>query len=372
MQHVESSKKNVFVALIFTESTASGLNLSLPHLDHLHPDNSKICIITTSEYSYLKKCKEKVNQCKDDSHVASCSSKEDKKLEEIYLKLSSDVGFFNTGHYSSSSCLNETSEEEIENCVPERSAIFEVTKINKLPLVTARSMAHSNKLDVQNKTINVSLLEADSKSSTEFICRICHGGDSEDDLLTPCRCRGTVALVHLKCLERWLRESSHSTCELCNHHYKIIREPKYSIPWSILVYLRHPGDHWRDLLIDLFAFSLYTPSAVVSTYMLMMICESLVKSNIIASGTISSHIVAFSAVFGMAAIDFTYSSWLLLTLQNHVEAWRQWYRSNSNLKIILPKVKLRPHKSKNKKQDEKAKKATQTKQPPVKCKSSNK
>ncbi|CAH2003618.1 unnamed protein product [Acanthoscelides obtectus] len=357
MQYVENPKRHVFVALIFTESTASVLNISLPHLEHLHPDDSKICVVTASEYSYLKKCRQQSKKTKDDN-VTSTGSKQ---LEEIYLKLSSDVGLFTTSNYSSSSSVND---EELENFKSDRSSIFEVSKINKFPLLAARSMAHANKLDIQDRTIHVTLLETDSKSSTEFICRICHGGDSEDDLLTPCRCRGTVALVHLKCLERWLRESDHSTCELCNHRYKIIREPKYSVPWSILVFLRHPGDHWKDLIIDLFAFSVYTPSAIASTYMLMMICESLVKSKIISPGTLSSHIVAFSAVFGMAAIDFTYSSWLLMTLQTHIEAWRKWCRSNSNLKIILPKVKLRPHKSRNKKEKEKLKNT------PVKCKSS--
>lgn len=38
----------------------------------------------------------------------------------------------------------------------------------------------------------------------------------------------------------------------------------------------------------------------------------------------------------MAAIDFTYSSWLTLCFQKHQTAWRQWYRNNSELQIILP------------------------------------
>lgn len=48
-------------------------------------------------------------------------------------------------------------------------------------------------------------------------------------------------------------------------------------------------------------------------------------------------------VLGMAAIDFTYSSWLLVTFQKHLEAWREWYNTNSTLKVILPNIKLRPH-----------------------------
>ncbi|KAJ8960028.1 hypothetical protein NQ318_009465 [Aromia moschata] len=352
MQNGNQVDKNIFVTLILTESTSSLLNLNVAQLEHLHPENSKICLITPSEFSYFKKQHEKDETKVEQSNSAGTSQENrsvEENLEEVYLKISSDVGLFTTSNCSSSSCMYEFSDDELvkaENSKPNPSRYLEATKIYNRPLITVRSMAHANKLDVHSNEIYVSLLDSDSKSSSEYICRICHGGESLDDLLTPCRCRGTIALVHLKCLERWLKESNHSHCELCQHHYKILREPKYSIGWSILVFLRHPGSHLKDILFDLLAFALYTPSAVASTYMLLMICESLVKSNVVPHGSFSSHIIAFSAVFGMAAIDFTYSSWLMLTFQRHLEAWRDWYRSNSTLKVVLPKIKLRPHKSK--------------------------
>lgn len=60
------------------------------------------------------------------------------------------------------------------------------------------------------------------------ICRICHAGISMGELLAPCRCRGSIAMTHMGCLERWLKESGNSNCELCQHHFQIIRKPKYS------------------------------------------------------------------------------------------------------------------------------------------------
>uniref|UniRef100_A0A6P7H2W3 Uncharacterized protein LOC114345433 n=1 Tax=Diabrotica virgifera virgifera TaxID=50390 RepID=A0A6P7H2W3_DIAVI len=121
---------------------------------------------------------------------------------------------------------------------------------------------------------------------------------------------------------------------------------RYSLIRSIFAYLRAPGPQLKEIIFDLVMFSLYTPTAIFSTYILMMMCESLVKSNVIQSGTVPSHIIAFSAVFGMAAIDFTYSSWVLYICQKHAEAWRDWYHSNSSLKVILPAIKLRPIKKK--------------------------
>ncbi|XP_066245918.1 LOW QUALITY PROTEIN: E3 ubiquitin-protein ligase MARCHF3-like [Euwallacea similis] len=198
-------------------------------------------------------------------------------------------------------------------------------------------MAHSDNLYVHPLESSHSCL------SEDLICRICHGGQSIDELLTPCRCRGTIALVHLKCLETWLKESNQSNCELCRHRYKIIREPQYSIPWSILVFLRHPGLHLKEIILDFMSFSIYTPSVVTSTYTLMLIFEALMKKNIITTGGLHSHIIAFSAVFGVAAIDFIYSSWLIMTMKKHVEAWREWYNAHSKIKVVLPKIKIKPH-----------------------------
>lgn len=131
---------------------------------------------------------------------------------------------------------------------------------------------------------------------------------------------------------------------------------RYSVPRSIFVFLRHPGDHLKELLLDLMAFVVYTPSAIGSTYMLMLLCESIAKNNLRTDRNVSSHVMAFAAIFGwysrfvfvcklsfvlfmligMAAIDFTYSSWLIVTLQKHAEAWKAWYRSNCDFKLILP------------------------------------
>lgn len=147
------------------------------------------------------------------------------------------------------------------------------------------------------------------------MCRICHAGASMGNLLSPCDCRGSIALTHMICLERWLKESANSHCELCNHHFQIIRSPRsgiscdkmlynfllcrYSVPMSILVFLRHPGEHLRELMLDLLAFCIYTPSAVTSTYILMLICESVAKYSVARQKTtISAHIVACSAIVG--------------------------------------------------------------------------
>lgn len=50
------------------------------------------------------------------------------------------------------------------------------------------------------------------------------------------RCRGTVALVHVECLERWLTESGHSRCELCGYKYATKRVPRHNIIRSVVIW----------------------------------------------------------------------------------------------------------------------------------------
>ncbi|KAF2883847.1 hypothetical protein ILUMI_22316 [Ignelater luminosus] len=229
-------------------------------------------------------------------------------------------------------------------------------------------LPHLEDLDSENSQPSICAIKAETSlneasysgnhlNTTESgwinVCRICHGGESIGDLLSPCHCRGSIALAHLECLERWLKESANSKCELCQHHFQIIRQPRYSILKSIFVFLRHPGEHLSELLFDLFAFLIYTPAAVVSTYMLMLLCETATHSYSRYSQNMSAHFVAFASVIGMAAIDFTYSSWFMVNLQKHVIAWRNWYRNNCDVKLILPESKsTRPRRASSHDQQE--------------------
>eukprot|EP00928_Gymnodinium_smaydae_P056102 TRINITY_DN3952_c0_g1_i1.p1 TRINITY_DN3952_c0_g1~~TRINITY_DN3952_c0_g1_i1.p1 ORF type:complete len:346 (+),score=47.90 TRINITY_DN3952_c0_g1_i1:98-1135(+) len=50
-------------------------------------------------------------------------------------------------------------------------------------------------------------------------CRICHGDES---CVSVCRCKGSLAGVHLACLEQWRRaRGSVSSCEICREPYRL-------------------------------------------------------------------------------------------------------------------------------------------------------
>ncbi|CAN4079916.1 unnamed protein product [Withania somnifera] len=57
-------------------------------------------------------------------------------------------------------------------------------------------------------------------------CRICHDGDDDSNMETPCSCRGTLKYAHRKCVQRWCNEKGDIICEICRQNFT----PDYTAP----------------------------------------------------------------------------------------------------------------------------------------------
>ena len=55
--------------------------------------------------------------------------------------------------------------------------------------------------------------------STMMICRICHESESREELVSLCKCAGTMGLLHRSCVEKWLSSVNSNQCEICNFRY---------------------------------------------------------------------------------------------------------------------------------------------------------
>jgi RING-variant domain len=65
-------------------------------------------------------------------------------------------------------------------------------------------------------------------------------------LISPCRCKGTLAFVHKSCLEHWLRESANQHCELCQQRYPLRQSLRYKWWEALLIWYRNPRN--RNIL----------------------------------------------------------------------------------------------------------------------------
>jgi E3 ubiquitin-protein ligase MARCH1/8 len=82
--------------------------------------------------------------------------------------------------------------------------------------------------------MNVSQCSTISSSSAE-ICRICHcEGETEDPLIAPCYCAGSLRYVHQGCLQQWIKSSDIRSCELCKFQFMMQSKVKPFSKWEAL------------------------------------------------------------------------------------------------------------------------------------------
>ncbi|XP_053148209.1 E3 ubiquitin-protein ligase MARCHF3 isoform X1 [Hemicordylus capensis] len=110
----------------------------------------------------------------------------------------------------------------------------------------------------------VRTLATQSPFNDRPMCRICHEGSSQEDLLSPCECTGTLGTIHRSCLEHWLSSSNTTYCELCHFRFAVERKPRPLVEW-----LRNPGPQHekRTLFGDMVCFLFITPLATISGWL---------------------------------------------------------------------------------------------------------
>lgn len=67
--------------------------------------------------------------------------------------------------------------------------------------------------------------ESIEKNNEIKMCRICWSTEG-DDIISPCKCKGSLKYVHVSCINKWRGECGYdspkySKCDLCNVEYSI-------------------------------------------------------------------------------------------------------------------------------------------------------
>ncbi|XP_077276509.1 E3 ubiquitin-protein ligase MARCHF3 isoform X1 [Temnothorax americanus] len=189
------------------------------------------------------------------------------------------------------------------------------------------------------------------------ICRICHMGgghapiaenhqscdsESQDDqtstpsnfvylgpLISACKCRGTVALVHAECLERWLTESGRVRCELCGYKYAIRRVRRYSLFRSVVIWFRTVIATRQEMLLDIGYLVMTTPVAAFSCYVCALALKMLLRNGFYE---IPWMIVAMLPTCLLTLI--AYWRWIITLGRLHGHRWRRYWRNNFVVRLI--------------------------------------
>ncbi|XP_030326015.1 E3 ubiquitin-protein ligase MARCH3 isoform X3 [Strigops habroptila] len=157
------------------------------------------------------------------------------------------------------------------------------------------------------------------------ICRICHEGSSQEDLLSPCKCTGTLGTIHRSCLERWLTSSNTSYCELCHFRFAVERKYRPLVEW-----LRNPGPQHekRTLFGDLLCFFFITPLATISGWLCLRGAVNHLH--------FSSRLEAVGLIALTVALFTIYLFWTLVSFRYHCKLYSEWRQTNQQVILLLP------------------------------------
>jgi len=157
-------------------------------------------------------------------------------------------------------------------------------------------------------------------------CRICQDGRAIEELITPCKCAGTMGYVHSSCLEKWLSRTSRTFCELCNHDFNTRVEVSSFTQWLRSVNNTVSNDR-RYMLIDLTCFLLLTPLGFVSSFL----C---IQGSVLYYRTEN-----FWTGFGLALLTgfliLMYFLWMGVTLRYHYLTFRKWQGNNTTVRLVF-------------------------------------
>ncbi|XP_038871433.1 E3 ubiquitin-protein ligase MARCHF9-like [Salvelinus namaycush] len=99
-----------------------------------------------------------------------------------------------------------------------------------------RSLAFEEKnAKLQASLDTVSLTSSLDSGMRSPQCRICFQGPEQGELLSPCRCDGSVRCTHQPCLIRWISERGSWSCELCYFKYQVLAiSTKNPLQWQAI------------------------------------------------------------------------------------------------------------------------------------------
>ncbi|XP_033749173.1 uncharacterized protein LOC117333862 [Pecten maximus] len=164
------------------------------------------------------------------------------------------------------------------------------------------------------------LSSLNSSFSERDVCRICHGSNSSELLLSPCYCSGSVGKIHLSCLQRWLGSSNKTRCEICDFQFTLKRKTK---PFK--KFLANPGSprDKRNMICDLVCFSLLMPLTITTAWLCI---SNAVQLNL--------HVWESAGLVSLAlCLIIIFFVWTTICFRQNFNMWKDWSQFNQDVKL---------------------------------------
>ncbi|XP_071169380.1 uncharacterized protein [Mytilus edulis] len=171
-------------------------------------------------------------------------------------KVHKDLTVYSSVALDESDYTNDTTEE----VKPKRSRIIHDSIADKSLPNPHNTTSDDTRLLCDSIADLTTLPNPESDSDAPH-CRICHEGDEEEDLLSPCFCSGSVGALHMSCLEKWLGASDKTRCEICGFQFSISKNPK---PVTWFLKNKSLGRERRYLIADIGCAIWFTPFTIGS------------------------------------------------------------------------------------------------------------
>ncbi|XP_023937295.2 E3 ubiquitin-protein ligase MARCHF8-like [Bicyclus anynana] len=212
------------------------------------------------------------------------------------------------------------------------------TKQSKIP-------EESKKKKTSGDASEISELEVKRRDSLSSIgsnvCRICMTRGKER-LISPCNCKGSLANVHLSCLQRWLNQVGRNHCELCGFSYPAIRTPRYTVLQALRMWFCNPRNrsHLQSDCLIFWLLSTVTAGllavCIVGTQYFVIEGNNFGKLDATRkSGGLSHRITETAMDFFMAIVLCGYSVTVYFLWKDHYVMWNRWRRANVNVQLLL-------------------------------------
>lgn len=157
-------------------------------------------------------------------------------------------------------------------------------------------------------------------------CRICFGTSLDDsDLIEPCLCKGTIAKVHRKCLEKWLNLRQTTKCELCRFKLHCCQKLRYGLFESIGIWFRR--HQYRQILLH--DLSLFFAIAMIALSMIIMLLR-----NMFAMSTAPRLYFMLLGVTLLLWIGICFTlCFIIVNVQ--IRPWYRWWQSKKQIQLVV-------------------------------------